>query len=109
MRRLVGLGLAAALLATTGAEPASVAEVMPDTRDKVHAIWMNGPTHPGKLGGRWPSFGATNLGAPLVLLGSNGFCVQQSGSDLVLAQCNWYVPVSLVLLLVVVLLRAAYY
>ena len=50
---LVLLGLVAAQ------RPATVHEVQPSSRDRVHAIWLNGPTFTGKVsGGGWPAFEA---------------------------------------------------
>mgnify|MGYP005713755443 FL=1 len=38
---------------------ATVHEVQPLVRDRVHALWLNGPTFSGKVsGGTWPSFQA---------------------------------------------------
>ena len=38
---------------------ATVHEVQPSARDRVHAIWLNGPTFSGKVsGGAWPTFQA---------------------------------------------------
>ncbi len=41
-----------------GAHNASVAEVVPSLRDVVHTVFMNGPTHSGKIGNNWPTFSA---------------------------------------------------
>ena len=50
---LVLLGLVSAQ------RPATVHEVQPSSRDRVHAIWLNGPTFSGKVsGGGWPAFEA---------------------------------------------------
>ena len=36
---------------------ATVHEVQPLVRDRVHALWLNGPTFSGKVsGGTWPNF-----------------------------------------------------
>ena len=49
----------AALGLVAGQRSATVHEVQPSTRDRVHAIWLNGPTFSGKAsGGSWPNFQA---------------------------------------------------
>ena len=53
---LHGLLVALALdRACVAARTATVSEAAPDARDRVHAVWPNGPTHSGKLGGSWPA------------------------------------------------------
>lgn len=46
------------LVLAAAPRPATVHEVQPSSRDRVHAIWLNGPTF--NLGGaahlHWPSF-----------------------------------------------------
>ena len=38
---------------------ASIHEIQPALSDTVHAVWLNGPTHSGKIGyGNWPKFGS---------------------------------------------------
>jgi len=42
----------------SGLSSISPADAQPDSRDRVHTIWMNGPTYPGKSGGgNWPNWG----------------------------------------------------
>ena len=38
------------------ARATAISEIVPNERDRTHAVWMNGPTHTGKIGGNWPSF-----------------------------------------------------
>ena len=52
--------LANLVLVEAAQRSASVHEVQPSTRDRVHAVWLNGPTFTSKLSGganlQWPSF-----------------------------------------------------
>eukprot|EP00756_Hemistasia_phaeocysticola_P063445 Hpha_TRINITY_DN6911_c0_g2::TRINITY_DN6911_c0_g2_i1::g.139589::m.139589 len=45
-----------------GQRAASVAEVQPSSGEEVHTVWMNGPTHSSKIGGKWPGFGTAKSG-----------------------------------------------
>ena len=75
--------LTGGLVLAAAPRPATVHEVQPSTRDRVHSIWLNGPTFSGKLSGaahlNWPSFqddSATRL------LGSSNLFVQLESSPL---------------------------
>jgi hypothetical protein len=48
------------LLPQSSRAQATLQQVQPTVRDTVHTIWVNGPTHTGKIGGNWPSFGTSS-------------------------------------------------
>ena len=46
------------VLAVVAQRKATVHEVQPSALDRVHAVWLNGPSFSAKLGGNFPAFQA---------------------------------------------------